>query len=228
MKLLQTDLSDLQQNKGPKLPSCFSPLVIFPDVQSNHTENYHIKYSIMYDLPEFLGEAGSPQVESVLLWWIHIPVTSLASGLQQDDKLTRTPSYLQERRGRRGGGGGGGELKGGVEMRQGKSAGTERRKRKMSTCCIINSLVFLKILCLYFLSLLSLLLPLFLYHFFPSLFFALPSRLLCLLSFHPNSSAGHTERTKGSCVASGGFAERHRPEMKNENTDNSEVCAEGN
>lgn len=170
MKLLQTDLSDLQQNKGPKLPSCFSPLVIFPDVQSNHTENYHIKYSIMYDLPEFLGEAGSPQVESVLLWWIHIPVTSLASGLQQDDKLTRTPSYLQERRGRRGGGGGGGELKGGVEMREGKSAGTERRKRKMSTCCIINSLVFLKILCLYFLSLLSLLLPLFLYHFFLSLF----------------------------------------------------------
>lgn len=124
----------------------------------------------MYDLPELLGEAGSPQVESVLLWWIHIPVTSLASGLQQDDKLTRTPSYLQERRGRRGGGGGGGELKRGVEMRQGKSAGTERRKRKMSTCCIINSLVFLKILCLYFLSLLSLLLPLFLHHFFLSPF----------------------------------------------------------
>lgn len=121
----------------------------------------------MYDLPEFLGEAGSLQVELVLLWWIHIPVTSLASGLQQDDKLTRTPSYLQERRG---GGGGGGELKRGVEMRQGKSAGTKRRKRKMSTRCIINSLVFLKILCLYFLSLLSLLLPLFLYHFFLSLF----------------------------------------------------------
>lgn len=53
----------------------------------------------MDDLPEFLGEAGSPQVESVLLWCIHIPVTSLALGLQQDNKLTRTPSYLQESRG---------------------------------------------------------------------------------------------------------------------------------
>lgn len=78
-----------------------------------------------------LSGSGDPSMESVLLWWILIPVTSRASGLQRDDKLTRAPSYLQR----------GGE--GGEERSRNKGESRDGRK-KMSARCSINSLVFFK------------------------------------------------------------------------------------
>lgn len=115
-----------------------------------HVESVHERFH--YLRPTWgCQEVGSPSMESVLLWWILIPVTSRASGLQQDDKLTRAPSYL-----RRGGGGG--------EERSWNKGGSRDGRKKMSTCCSINSLVFFKP-CVVCPSC----------HFLPSLFFLRPT-----------------------------------------------------
>ncbi len=127
---------------------------------------------------------------------IHIPVTSLASGLQLDDKLTRAPSYLQRKRKRK---------RGGREM---SKEGLQRWREEGRKCQHVAAL-FINIPNAFFLSAVC---PS--CHFFPPtrppspspskpVVLSLHSKLHSLYFFVPSFSAGHKDSLKGKSTVNG-------------------------